>query len=215
MLENEEPWLPPTIQKLPGTPTIRSQVPEVTIISSETQKNDGSPSNQVFLKQLGIKPSVPDLSIVDNKMEAKMGSAMTKSYKEMLRNTHDEIRTRSTKEDFSSTTKGTFGSVKQGLLSKTSQNYRPNPLCKYVPSKVSSPSDGNSSSILNESSTLDDVQLKSVAGILSEIQKLVTPLTTKEVLRDPQEQQSEILKNLAKIYLSSDEYLKLAKEEFE
>jgi hypothetical protein len=204
-----------------------SQVPELTILNTDTSV----PAHKISKTISGFSPQVPDLSITDpSKTTASLATqsrVLTQSYKDMLIDSQDEIIKQS---KIQAPNRSDVRAMRQGLLMKSqTSDYRPNPLCKYVPSKIvkSIANSGNLSSILldtfqaplpqkalHETSSIEedgDIQLKNVAGILSEIQKLITPSKYRE--SNNAQSSSEILRKLAKIYLNEDEYLSFAIEE--
>lgn len=242
MLENDEPWLPPKLQQQQSLPTISSQVPEITILNTgdkilQTNKQQTrTPINNRF------SPTVPDVSVI-NQSESNQNRIFTHSHKDMLINNHDQIMKQNRIQILNELNEDQFlrdnkhgYSTGSGLLAKSQMPYefKPNPLCKYVPTKISkapkSPcqKDGNTSSILidspktpvpfqrynNENDSInegDEVQFKSVAGIISEIQRLVTP--SKIDVDTDESSTNGILKKLAKMYLTNEEYLSYDIEE--
>lgn len=249
MLENEEPWLPPKLQTSSTMPAISSQVPELTIINDgvlDARRKINHPlkskssenANSLNPSRTPFSPSVPDLSIINKSVDDNKGSStknrvLTQSYKNMLLTTHDQIiqQTRiQAVNDLSEEFVRETHPVRQGLLAKsqTSYDYKPNPLCKYVPSKITKPPSSpihNLSSILIDSHAqghndgslcegIEDLQFKNVAGIISEIQKLVTPSKMQEDgSACNSNDQSEILRKLAKMYLTNEEYSSFAIDE--
>jgi hypothetical protein len=237
MLENEEPWMPPKPQNLATLPAISCQVPEITILNTAEKISDGN--YKKFSATNKFSPTVPDLSIInqsdDNNPKAfTKNRILTQSYKEMLVKTHDQIKQNRIHEN-PDVQRERQPMLRQGLLAKTQkpyEDYKPNPLCKYVPSKIiykepSSPHQGgNLSSILIDTSHIPsssreskdqslseesdhELQFKNVAGIISEIQKLVTP---SKVDKDMSCTNGAIHK-LAKLYLTEEEYLHFAVDE--
>lgn len=234
MLDNEEPWLP-QLQSLPALPRISSQVPELTILNTDKASlgkvTNSVPARNVLKTSNSFSPQVPDLSIIDHSGSGRTSAAqnrvLTQSYKDMLINTQGEIiKQNQVQPSNGSDERPREVPIRQGLLTR---DYRPNPLCKYVPSKiVKTPvTSGNLSSILldtsqatspqrafHETSSLedsDDLQLKNVAGILSEIQKLITPSKERESTKA--HSSNETLQKLAKMYLTADEYSSFAIDE--
>lgn len=233
MHENEEPWNPPKPQCLSNMPKILSQVPEITILFNDkkTVASSSKPSTSFPLTHL-----VPDLSIIDQtKTKAsptQQSRNFSQSYKDMLLTTHEQIIKQNPGQTHGSAPEETQP-TRQGLLVAKSYDYKPNPLSKYLPSKISnktgssSPNLGNLSSILidvpsqsHERSLTEqsDLQLRNVAGILSEIQKLVTPSKVEKTcdgendFNNPQ-RSNVILQKFAKMYLSDEEYSSYAIDE--
>lgn len=257
MLENEEPWHPPKPQTQTDFFRITSQVPEVTIFDGES--SGGAKSNfiqraktseRIQMKSPAIESSksprfpqsthqVPDLTILEETKSSptttsrKQDRVFTESYKQMLINNHEQFRKQIETPNECSSTSNDNQIKRSGILSsKQPFEYRPNPLCKYVPSKIDLNKDSaknmNSSSILiDEDSSQhhqpqqqnqqneeekDDMTFKKVAGMLSEIQKLViSPRVSSEVAINKinltsSNRNSEILQKLASQYLTPEEY---------
>lgn len=254
MLDNEEPWMPPKPLKQTEILKISSQVPEVTIIDGESSGSKHLKNN--FLRRaLSIEksqqktsqppqiasnsptiphsiPQVPDLTILDEEVKSKKsspssnGRIFSESYKQMLINTHDQFKKQHTKSPIDNKQPKRSGI----LSSKQPFDYKPNPLCKYVPSKIESNSnnnvkDGNSSSILidvdkissppkqqleeNKADKEEDLTFRKVANMLSEIQKLVvSPRVSSNGTDNNNEKplNDDIIRKLALKYLSAEEY---------
>lgn len=262
MLENEEPWHPPKPQTQTEIFRISSQVPEVTIIDGESSVGMRSnfiqrakTSERIQVKFSAIESSksprfpqathqVPDLTILEETKNSPTTTTtrnqervFTESYKQMLINSHEQFRQQIENDKVSNECGSSSNNDKQikrsGILSsKQAFDYRPNPLCKYVPSKivkdtsVKNRSMNSSSILIDEDSQQqlhqnqqqssneeekDDMTFKKVASMLSEIQKLViSPRVSLEVdsnkINPPSNNRnSEILQKLASQYLTSEE----------
>lgn len=255
MLENEEPWNPPKPQTQTDILRISSQVPEVTIIDGESSvgmKSNFSQrmktSEKLHIKSPAIESAksprfpqathlVPDLTILEEEVKTKnspitrkQDRVFTESYKQMLINSHEQFKKQieddKTAIESSSSSNDKQNNKRSGILSsKQPFDYRPNPLCKYVPSKIlvdiEPPKNMNSSSILIEEESLpqqhrsgeeekDDMTFKKVASMLSEIQKLViSPRISSEVdnkTNPASNRNSDILQKLASQYLTAEEF---------
>lgn len=204
MHSNEEPWIPPKLQSSREKPILLSQVPEITILTTgDIKKNTES-----LGFEFSTTHSVPDLSIIDvAKSKDRCGSNSNSVFK----NTRNEVIQQIKGEGIMRN-----NNLMKGLVKKS--QYSPNPLCKYVPSKIVVPNDRSSiivdsplSSKMSEQCSAEDSKpLRSVPGILSEIQKLITPSKSADASWDDDRNSfqlnNKILKKLAKMYLTDDEY---------
>jgi hypothetical protein len=193
--------------------------------------NCGSTSNLLFSKsqksskenlfQGTVKPSVPDITILDEdpkKQEAQANSnnqVFSESYKKMLINSHEQFM-KQMKNDQTAIEQVAQQKKKSGLFNK----YQDNPLRKYAPKPQPSSyeQDANSSSILVEFEEIsiapetedkaDETTFKKVAEMLSEIQKLVIPGQSPQPEKPAAKnfQKHTILRQLASKYLTKDEF---------
>lgn len=189
--------------------------------------------NRIF-PQMMTKPSVPDVTILDETKEVSRKSTekvFTNSYKEMLINSHDQFLKQLNHSPTNSSTP-----QQQVPLSRFKQN----PLSKYIPSATQETKtfssnnlikDLNSSSILSEIEVTqnnnhkgenEEVTFKKVAEMLSEIQKLVvnektsspsSPSNNQVSNNVPTSNRCEILRQLATTYLTQEEFAKYKVEE--
>lgn len=182
-------------------------------------KTSTSSKENIFLAC--SKPSVPDLTILDDEpKKAKSSSGgndqvFSETYKKMLIKSHEQFMKQMKNDVQPESTKQS--SRKSTLFNP--QRYQENPLRKYAPAPQPAVYDGNSSSILVEfeeeplpaqpesNEKPDEMTFKKVAEMLSKIQKLVIPETsTPDDFKSTQNVPRHlVLRKLASSYLTPEE----------
>lgn len=210
-------------------------------ISPRQQSDQLSAMARTGQKQINaqFRPQVPDLSILDDHIKKATNNSplsstervFTESYKEMLVNSHEHFLKQLGKDNEKENSSTSSEKKRSPFLSTAT--FKQNPLSKYAPKAVGSTNsninsqtvkDLNSSSILvdvkisdnlNKNNALseesEEVTLKKVAEMLTEIQKLVIP-SEKTYSIDSSSSDArntkEILKQLANTYLTPEEVVK-------
>lgn len=172
------------------------------------------------------KPSVPDLTILDELKPVKPVSASSdrvfnESYKKMIAKSHEKFMKQINDSSPTQEAQENQPKKKSGLFNP--ERYQENPLRKYAPAPrpQTAPQtyekDANSSSILVEFGDVapapaqpedktDEMTFKKVAEMLNEIQRLVVPGKTVEEDKPKTKLKPHvILRHLAEAYLSQQE----------